>query len=119
MKTRKLFDSFQPAMSQTALKAIKRTIKHEWQLNAKVHFSLETVAKEINPQVRGWINYYGKFYGSYCGKLKRYIDQILVSWARHKYKRLRGHKCRSFEWLIHTKSKLPNLFVHWYLGKAY
>lgn len=118
-KTGKRFDSFQPAMSEKAFKAIKETLRKEWNLGAKVHLSLKEIAEEINPRIRGWINYYGKFYGSSLKKLKRYIDQSLVKWARRKYKRLKEHKCNSFEWLLEIKSKCPKLFVHWYLGKAY
>lgn len=118
-KTGELFDSFQPAMSPKAFKAIKETLREEWKLSTKVHLSLKEIAEEINPQIRGWINYYGRFYGSSLRKLKNYIDQTLVRWARRKYKKLKEHTCKSFQWLSEIKNKLPKLFVHWYLGNAY
>ena len=118
-KTGEIFDSFQPAVSTKALKSIKRTIRKEWKLKAKVQLSLEVIAKEINPQIRGWINYYGKFYGSKLSALKSYIDSCLVRWARRKHKKLRDHIWRSFGWLKTVKSKVPRLFVHWYLGNVY
>ena len=70
-------------------------------------------------QIRGWINYYGKFYGSSLRKLKTHIDGTLVRWLRRKHKKLAQRKWGSYEWLERVKSKNPKLFVHWYLGKAY
>lgn len=118
-KTGEIFDSFLPAMSPKAFKAIKRTIREKWKLFTKVHLSLQEIADEINPRIRGLINYYGKFYGSSLRKLKRYIDQILAGWARRKYKKLKKHTYNSFQWLTEIKNKLPKMFVHWYLGKMY
>lgn len=118
-ETGEIFDSFLPAMSPKAFKAIKKNIREEWKLLTKVHLNLKEIADEVNPRIRGWINYYGKFYGSSLKKLKRYIDQTLVGWARRKYKKLKKRINNSFQWLEEIKSKLPKLFVHWYLGKAY
>ncbi len=118
-RTGQRFDSFLPAMSSTAFKAIKRAIKQEWKLDAKTHLSLEEIAKGINPRIRGLINYYGKFYVSYLERLKNHIDGTLARWGRRKHKKLRGHVGESHRWLERVKSKTPRLFVQWYLGKAY
>ena len=118
-KTGQRFDSFLPAISVEAFKSIKKVIKQEWNLRAKVHMSLDEIAKEINPQIRGWINYYGKFYGSKLNELKSHIDGTLVRWLRRKHKKLAQRKWGSYEWLARVRSKVPKLFVHWYLGKAY
>jgi len=118
-RTGQLFDSFLPAMSTRALKTIKETIRREWNLGSKVHVSLKEIAEEINPRTRGWINYYGRYYGSSLSKLKSYIDQALVGWARRKYKKLKENRWRRYDWLAELKNKFPKLFVHWYLGKAY
>ncbi len=47
--------------------------------------TLEEVAKEINPVVRGWINYYGKFYTSKLKTFMREVNLRIVKWARSKY----------------------------------
>ena len=107
-KTGQKFDSFLPAISPKALKAIKKSIREEWKLESKVQISLEEVAKGINPQIRGWINYYGKFYGSKLRVLKSYIDNYLVRWARKKHKKLRGHVWRGFRWL---EPKFPKIWA--------
>ena len=59
-------------------------------------YSLEELAKLINPYVRGWINYYGKFYPSELKKVLNYVEATLVRWAMGKYKKLRGRKWRGF-----------------------
>ena len=50
-----------------------------------------TSHSEINPTVRGWINYYGRFYRTELIQTLRRINDYLVRWAMRKYKRLRGH----------------------------
>lgn len=118
LKTNKLFDSFMPAMSPKAFKAIKETLRNEVNLNSKLHLDLKDIARELNPRVRGWINYYGKFYGSILNKLREYIDQIIEGWARRKFKGLNS-KQRGFKWLERIKAEYPSLFVHWYHEKAF
>ena len=54
---------FVAAVSRKAWKAMSRKIK-EWELKKLVPLTLEEIAEEINPQVRGWMNYYGRYYRS-------------------------------------------------------
>ncbi|WP_350355616.1 group II intron maturase-specific domain-containing protein [Serratia symbiotica] len=35
-----------------------------WDLSHKTPLSLEVMARWLNPMLRGWINYYGRFYRS-------------------------------------------------------
>ena len=71
--------------------------------------------QEINPQVRGWFNYYGAFYRSELYSLAQRIDQHLVRWAMHKFKRLRGNPRRAWAWLVAVRQREPALFAHWQL----
>ena len=73
------------------------------------------LAGAINPQVRGWINYYGVFYHSELFSLMRRIDEHLVRWAMHKFKRLRGKPSRAWDWLAAARQRQPKLFAHWHL----
>ena len=50
------------------------------------------LAREINPIVRGWMQYYGAFYRSALYPLLRRINAYLVRWIRKKYKRLQAKK---------------------------
>jgi hypothetical protein len=60
---RGLFVSFTPAISTKALKAKGLQIR-AWHLNRLSGTDLSGLAEAINPQVRGWINYFGRFYRS-------------------------------------------------------
>jgi len=57
------FSSFLPAMSTKAATHVRRTIR-EWRLaSTKNHSALEDLPKLVDPVVRGWMQYYGRFYG--------------------------------------------------------
>ena len=85
-------------MSATARKAKGRQIR-AWHLNRRSGTDLSGLAQEINPQVRGWINYYGAFYRSELYAIAARIDEYLVRWAMQKFKRLRGRPDRAWRWL--------------------
>jgi RNA-directed DNA polymerase len=111
---RGLFVGFHPAISNKALKRIGKQIRN-WHLNRRSGHDLSGVADEINSQVRGWINYYGRFYRSELYSLARRIDQHLIRWAMQKYKRLRGKTSRAWAWLNAIRERQPTLFAHWHL----
>jgi len=109
----KIFLNFSPAMSVKARKRIKERIR-EWELPSRTGMTLEMIAIEINPQVRGWINYYGKFYRSSIYRVMEYVEYKLCMWARRKYKRLRGSKEQARRWLGRIRKGQRGLFfVHW------
>jgi RNA-directed DNA polymerase len=106
------FMSFAPAIAPTARRALSRTIR-AWHLRRRTQSDLSSLAAEINPQVRGWIGYYGAFYRSELHFLAYRIDQHLIRWVRHKFKRLRYSPVRAWAWLAAVKRREPGLFVHW------
>ena len=110
--SRGYFMSFAPALAPAARKAISQTIR-AWHLRSRTTEDLSSLAREINPQVSGWIGYYGAFYRSELHFLAFRIDQHLVRWARHKFKRLRYSPVRAWAWLAAVKRREPGLFVHW------
>lgn len=77
--------------------------------------TLSGLAQEINPQVRGWINYYGAFCRSELYAIAARIDEYLVRWAMQKFKRLRGRRVRAWRWLDAARLRQPKLFTHWHL----
>jgi RNA-directed DNA polymerase len=109
---RGLFMSFAPALSRSARKAIGSAIR-AWHLRRRSGSDLSSIAAEINPQIRGWIGYYGAFYRSELRFLVYRIDQHLVRWARHKFKRLRYQPVRAWAWLAAVNRRDPGLFAHW------
>jgi group II intron reverse transcriptase/maturase len=109
----KHFVGFLPAMSPKAGKAIRATIR-EWRLARRGNtWSLDEIARWVNPFVRGWINYYGRFHRSALSRLVGYLDRLLVRWACRKYKRFRGHPRRATAWLRRVAGRDPGLFAHW------
>lgn len=112
-----LFINFSPAISVKARKAISQTVR-AWHLNRRSSTDLPRLARAINAQVRGWINYYGAFYRSELGFLTWRIDAHLQRWAMQKYKRLRGKPAKAWAWLIAVRQRQPGLFAHWQLASA-
>ena len=106
------FVSFCPAVADDAVKEIGRTSKR-WRLHLRSGLTLSDLARAVNPVVRGWINYYGRFYRSKLIALLRRIDDYLVRWALKKYKRLRGHPPRARRMLARLHRREPALFAHW------
>ena len=82
------FVSFSPAISEDAAKAVRQEIRR-WRLHVRSASSLTDLARDVNPIVRGWANYYGRFYRSRLVRSLRNIDEYLVRWAMRKYKKLR------------------------------
>ncbi len=115
---RGFFVGFNPAMSAKAAKAVSQKIR-AWHLNRRSATDLSDLAREINPQVRGWIGYYGAFYRSRLYLIALRIDQHLVRWAMQKYKRLRGRPERAWAWLEAVRQHQPALFAHWHLLSAH
>ena len=70
----------------------------------------------VNPVVRGWSNYYGRFYRSELHPTLRRINTYLTRWAMNKYKRLRGSRRRARQWLVAVYRRQPDLFHHWRIG---
>jgi RNA-directed DNA polymerase len=109
------FVSFSPAASNDSLKAFRHKIRR-WRLHRWVSADLRDLAEEINPVVRGWVNYFGRFYRSRLFPTLAHINGYLIRWAKGKYKRLRRRQARAHRWLIAVATREPALFVHWQHG---
>ena len=55
--------SFQPAISQEALKKIGAVVR-SWRLHHRTGSTFAQLARAINPVVTGWMRYYGALYPS-------------------------------------------------------
>lgn len=113
----KYFVSFLPAISTKSANKIRATIRG-WRIAAtRNNQSLEDLAKLCDPYVRGWMNYYGRFYRSKCVQVLRYLNDVLVKWVQRKYKkRFRCKERRATHWLGRIAKRDPNVFVLWKLG---
>ena len=109
------FVGFTPAVSREAVIAMGRQIRR-WRLSRRVDLSLMGLATMINAVVRGWINYYGRFYKSMLYPLLQRINKQLERWACRKYKRLHRSKPRARKLLAGISNRYPGLFAHWHIG---
>jgi hypothetical protein len=50
-------------------------------LKSNAHLELKDIAKQFNPVIRGWVNYYGRFSRESLIPLARYINEHLRQWA--------------------------------------
>ncbi len=108
--------SFLPAISTRAAKAIRQTIRAWRMASPRNNQRLEDLARLTNPAVRGWMNYYRRFYRSKCVQVLRHLNGALAAWARRKYKRFRRRERASMHWLGCIARRDPKLFVLWELG---
>lgn len=111
-----MFVGFLPAISAKAAKAIRKTIR-DWRLVAMTHLHLGDVVRLANPAVRGWMNYYGRFYRSECVRVLRHLNKALVLWALRKHKRFRRSGRAASSWLGRVARRDPTFFVLWHLGE--
>jgi len=110
-----LFCGFNPAVSSSAMKAMRSTIR-ELNLRQQTQLSLQDLAKQLNPLLRGWIEYYGRYAPSALYPVLRYVNQTLVAWAMRKFKRFKDHKIRASQFLQRLVTEHRTLFVHWDIG---
>ena len=110
----KYFINFSPAISSKAAKSIRDDVR-AWGIHRKSDKSLEDLARMLRVKIRGWINYYGRYYKSALYPIFKWLNRRLVRWAQHKYKRYR-HQRRATEWLRGVALRNPDLFPHWCLG---
>lgn len=112
-----LFMGFCPGISKVALKSTVQRIK-AWNIGRRTDLSLTEIADFINPYLRGWWNYYGRYYRSLLYRVARYVNQRLVRWATRKFKHLRGRKMKAVATFNQLTSKRPKLFAHWSNGMS-
>jgi RNA-directed DNA polymerase len=111
----KHFINFTPGVSRKACKTMRQTIR-KWRLHRKPDKSIEEISRMLNPVIRGWINYYGRFYKSELYTVLRHMNRALVLWVRRKYKRFNNRRRRAEYWLGRLARREPGLFAHWKMG---
>lgn len=109
------FVSFTPAISNKAKSRICKVIR-DWRIHRLTWATLEDIAEKINPIVRGWYQYYGRFYKSEMYPVLRNVEHCLTRWVQRKYKKLNRHSRNARSFLREIYKRTPRLFVHWTLG---
>lgn len=111
----KVFTSFLPGISRKALKQMHERVR-KLKLTTHTHLSLEGVAELLNPLLRGWIQYFGRFYREALHNFLSHIDTLIAKWLRRKHKPLRRRKIHSTNQLRRIAERQPRLFAHWTFG---
>ena len=106
-----MFAAFLPAVSRDALKKMGGEVRR-WRINLRTTTDLAELAEWMNPVIRGWMTYYGKFYRTELDGLLRRINTYLVRWARRKFTRLKSFK-KAKRWWNGLLLRQPALLAHW------
>jgi group II intron reverse transcriptase/maturase len=111
----KLFLGFSCGISiksrKKIIEEIQKTQFHKWS-NARIG----QIAKLLNPKLRGWINYYGKYRLSEMKGIFHRLNARLVKWLLDRYKSLKGSIWAGYERLKRIQEEQPELFAHWAIG---
>jgi RNA-directed DNA polymerase len=111
----RIYVNFAPAVSREALTSMRQTVRG-WHLQLKCDKSLEDLSNMFNPVLRGWANYYGRFYASALRPLWKNVNEYLSRWLMRKYKHLAKHRTNAFREVSRLASASPGMFVHWEAG---
>jgi group II intron reverse transcriptase/maturase len=106
-----VFTSFLPAISKDAQKKVSEEVRR-WRLHRLTGRTLADIARQVNPVVRGWMQYYGAFYRSTLRPLLLRINAYVMRWLRRKYRKVRPFKKAMACWQ-RIISQSPRLFAHW------
>lgn len=110
---KKLIVLFNGAISNAAKKSIRQGIRKI--LNPKwTTGSLESFAKALNPKIRGWINYFGKFFKTRVIAIFEYLNGLVRKWIAKKYKIT--SKAQTYDKFKRIAEETPGLFYHWKFG---
>ena len=107
--------NFSAGASDVAIKDMKAQIRW-WNLPLRNDWSINEIANYINPVLRGWYQYYGRFYKTALKWVWRNINQYLCRWVMRKYKRYSRHKAKASSYLARIAIAKRELFYHWKLG---
>jgi RNA-directed DNA polymerase len=105
------FTGFVPAISKDALKKISDTARR-WRLGRRTSLTLADIARWVNPIVRGWMQYYGRFNRSVLYPFLQRINAYLVRFLRNKFRRVRSFKKAKAGWR-RIIDQYPKAFAHW------
>ena len=108
--------SFVPAISAGSAARIRATVRG-WRLGTTWQYRrFDEVGCLVDPFVRGWLSYYGRYYRSRCLTVLSCVNRALVKWACRKYKRFKRRQRAATHWLGRLARQNPNLFYLWRVG---
>jgi RNA-directed DNA polymerase len=58
-----------------------RAMIRDLDIRRRTQVALADIARQLNPLLRGWIDYYGRYMASALHSMLRYVNQTLLAWA--------------------------------------
>jgi RNA-directed DNA polymerase len=109
-KTYIIFGAAISSKAKTSIReAIRAVVIPRWTAQ-----TLEVFAEILNPKIRGWVNYYTRFYKQEALQVFCYLNERIRKWLKNKYKLTNNSQVSARYKQILVKS--PALFHHWKLG---
>lgn len=109
---RRLFLGYDAGISIKSRKRICEELK-KTRFHRNTIATLQEISNLLNPKIRSWINYYGKYSRYELRKTFRRLEDRLVKWVLNKHKKLKGQISKGYRFLRKIRNKQPNLFAHW------
>jgi len=106
--------NFLASVSKKSEQSLKDKIK-VLEIHKRTGKPIEIIAEMINPILRGWMNYFGRFNKSAMKRALNCIQRRLIKWAICKFKNFRGRRRRAEQWLEQVRKREPKMFAHWAL----
>ena len=111
-----LFTGYGCAISQKAQTRVIQVWK-QLNLHRRSDLTIQDIANEVNPQMRGVIKYYGKYKLWELQPLMRHFEFRLAKWVLNKYKSFKGSYSEAYKWIKYLKRSYPGMFYYWTIFK--
>lgn len=83
---------------------------------SSTRIKLEAMARRLNPKLRGWLHYYGKYKGYKMRCVLYFLDKQVAHWMRKRYKRVKRSFKKGYSMLGRIYREKSQLFYHWQVG---
>ncbi len=104
-----------PAVADRAGQAIRAERRHG-QLPLRRAKSLAERSRMFTPQIRGWLQEYGRYDRAARSPSMRPLARSRARWASRKSKKRRGPVRRATPWIARISRRDPGLFAHGQMG---
>ena len=88
---------------------LRNILRPQW-----TNMTLEWFAEKLNPKIRGWINYYTKYSKYETYQVFYYLNTLIRSWIKNKYRI--NSKAKMYDKYRVIQQAAPDLFYHWQKG---
>jgi RNA-directed DNA polymerase len=105
------FYTFTPAVSKDSYQNLKNKLR---EIRSKHPRTIETLAEQMNPIIRGWLSYFTKYSGAEARTMASYyVNRSIAFYLRRRYARTKGSMRKAFQYLEKIKRNEPTLFYYW------